>query len=338
MVQKVWADLAPSVARGKLKRNITTTTTTTTTTAATAKKNMSEGEVRHHCINGIDDPGILDTIEGYTYGPYARVEWVDYQSKQGGWLLTNKEVGPRGMYVPSEVVGWLAANPYPQMSFEAEAKLSTETVIKVVDGKDGDMEEKHRLMRHNALERLDKIQEQAGMSHAAKKINWLEDNPYPVDRPRKHWPTWFHQNNRVLWPDIECKDCHARPRQLEMIKMPTWRVYHISDRLDVKIKSTTPNPTKNDQYFQCPHCAETVIVGDDMLMYGMTIMWVARQKRYYYTCPPALEGKHVGRQWIKYITPPKGEEEGTRRLVAPMAKKQKIKKQKKSSNKENNNK
>jgi hypothetical protein len=41
------------------------------------------------------------------------------------------------------------------------------------------------------------MEENARMTLISKKINWLEDNPYPADRLRKHWLVWFHKLSRV---------------------------------------------------------------------------------------------------------------------------------------------
>ena len=53
------------------------------------------------------------------------------------------------------------------------------------------------------------------MNHAAKKMSWLEDNPYPAERPRMYWPEFFHQLNRIEMKEMICKDCGVTVEQVD---------------------------------------------------------------------------------------------------------------------------
>jgi hypothetical protein len=102
------------------------------------------------------------------------------------------------------------------------------------------------------------IEENARMNLISKKINWLEDDSYPADRPEKHWLVWFHKLSRVEGASVVCMKCRATPEQVPNTRKLVRDVLHISEENQVPIvKGRTPLPLANNPFFLCLDCAGT---------------------------------------------------------------------------------
>ena len=111
-------------------------------------------EVKHRCFRALEDNGLLDTIDNYTKGPYARVKWVDYQNRSGGWLMTNKERGPQGVFVPNDVVIEMASKPRAYAMFEGMQVIDKGTAEAICTGATGDMTPETKNLHDNAMNRI----------------------------------------------------------------------------------------------------------------------------------------------------------------------------------------
>ena len=236
--------------------------------------------------------------------------------------------------MPNDIIIQMAAKPQAYAMFEGMHVCKKDTAEATCEGVEGKMTPEIEELRDNALSKIELIELNARMNHAAKKVMWLEDNPYPEGRPRMYWPTFYHQLNSIRAEDMVCKDCRATPEQIDNMRKPVWQVHHISDRGEVRIKEKTPMPTMNDQFLQCPECAETYMAGDDMLMRGLTAVWVVKKQKSYQPCPPVLEGRHVNSRWVRSIPMPPKEKPTKKRKPT----KRKDDNNNNNNNKENNNK
>ncbi len=142
----------------------------------------------------------------------------------------------------------------------------------------------------------------ARLSHCAKKMAWLEDNPLPADRSRFHYPPWFHKFARVKAEQVICMKCNGTPAQLASPYKPAWSVRHISE---VTITLRSPPPSDHEQFFICPNCSSTHVHDDEIYIPGLCPMWVISEQKYYQPHSTFVDGRMINSNWIKYIaTPP----------------------------------
>ena len=259
---------------------------------------------RHQCANNWEEVcELLDEIESQVEGPLARAAWVDF-GKGGGWLLSNPAKSLRSVYLPGDYLVKMANSPRVMDTMERAPRVPEGVVKRAGDEMErGWSSEETRQLYNAAVIAVLKMEENARMRLLAKKIQWLEDNPYPPGRGRMYWPTWYSKLCKVAKGDVVCMDCLAVPKWQEGLKRPTWSVLHISDRERVAIKARTPPPTEHDQFFQCPKCANTPWLCSDNYVDGITPMWIVQDQDYY---QPQLggemmEGKYMNSNWLAFV-------------------------------------
>jgi len=141
----------------------------------------------------------------------ARVDWVDSHG-EGGWLLCNLEKGSKCIYISSAYVLKMTGKPLVVETLQVVPRLPPWQVKEIEE----EYMTAFTIMWHSsAVCDVLHMEENARMNLISKKINWLEDDSYPADRPRKHWLVWFHKLSRVEGASVVCMQCRAtRSRSL----------------------------------------------------------------------------------------------------------------------------
>ena len=159
------------------------------------------------------------------------------------------------------------------------------------------------LFLQTAYEDVTVMESNSRLIALAAKLKWLRQNPYPHDRPRKHWPPWFHKHDRVARNDLLCFRCGCTLDDICLLRHPVWEVLHVSDaRLTAACKGRRP-PTQSDQYFLCPRCSGTDSLPDEAIKFGLTPLWaVCSDKDYYQPLLGTAKGSLVNAYWFRHTS------------------------------------
>ena len=276
-----------------------------------ATQNHNEPEADEHKENENIYTGIttweelleaLDVIEMCAEGPLARVSWTN-QGIDGGWLLNNPDIDVANIFLPGPLLVKMAGVSDVGDIMEARPRIPDGIVKQALrEIERGWATTETNAMFDAAASAVRKIEECARIRLIAKKIQWLEGNPYPTDKNRRYWPTWYDSLCRVDKNSIVCKDCLAIPKWKECMRKPAWNVLHISDSIRVTITAKTPCPTIHDQFFQCPTCSGMSSFSNGTFTSAVTPMWVIKEQDFYQPCGGStVDSRYFNSNWLAYV-------------------------------------
>jgi len=276
-------------------------------------------EAGHIYIVSIDEmEDAIDTLERYVEDPKARVKWEKFHNTCGLMLYNSSR--DTVYHIENPVVMAIRPCPRPEYMMSTYPSL-TPGQVKNIHGEIGQINASDRTaeLHYDEVCLIRRAEKGNRMSLLIKKLDWLDDNPYPDDRMRKYWPTWWNKLTRVASEEIICMECRAKPADIDNIVKPAWEVHHISD--DNVVRTTDPRlppPSSNDQFFKCPNCAGTWDLDDDYYHYShKTTLYVIGEWQAYYQpiLNPIPEPKYINKNWIAYVEKPAkklGEKKGKR--------------------------
>jgi hypothetical protein len=258
-----------------------------------------------HCQ---DTPWFRNLLNTYTAGPYARVRYEHGNTRgntPGYYIITNPPVSNQPLLLTEACIEDMHDLPHPWDYFNTKCSDTT-WLNPDIPGKIWDepppVSNEH-FLHCNLI--IAKITWDAWVNHTASKIVWLKDNPYPKDRPRKYWPTFFHRGDPVFLQDIKCFTCGRTPElyQDNPVHYPVWNVVHLSTMPDSQRPSYPP--TISDQYFQCPRCTRTYCTEPEERRHDLTAMYVVQKQEYYMPLTGRVtRGMFINSAWMTKILPP----------------------------------
>ena len=129
---------------------------------------------------------------------------------------------------------------------------------------------------------------QCPMIHAAKKIAWLDDQPY--------------SNDQVKHTEIFCMECLAKPAaNSTSMQKSVSQVLHVGDPRVIH-RAKTPPSSASDQHFLHSVCNNSYCFPDDIAVLSSTAMWIAEYKDWHQTHSTGIESNMINRSWIAHIT------------------------------------
>jgi len=270
-------------------------------------KTSCTSHVMYICLSTIQElEDSMTVLEDLINGPYARVVrkgkdgycLYNLAKSEDRYLINNRHI----LKSPGicDCTPDITLSAYPSLS-EGEVKEIHSQI------EQGNPTRETQRIHKLVLLKVQKMERSARFDHLKRRLDWLEDHPYPDEKQRRYWPPFFDHLMRVQRDQVVCMDCGDTPKRILNISKSVWNVIHISNDKKDFTSSTNPSPSTYDQYFQCPHCCGTWNTDGEHILHLSAPMYVVTPSQEYYQPlddEDTIRGKYLNTNWIAYVEHP----------------------------------